>query len=65
MPQTPMFLHMVRHAYGISRNIQWPAGGALEFLKSIEKRYLDLGGRVDYKKRVGKILVDWSVFVHR
>ena len=33
-------------------------GGSLEFSKTIEKRYLDLGGKIDYKSPVAKILVE-------
>jgi len=36
----------------------WPAGGSLEFARSMEKRYLDLGGVIEYKSRVEKILVE-------
>lgn len=35
-----------------------PAGGSLEFARAIERRYLDLGGKVHYKSRVARILVD-------
>ena len=35
----------------------FPEGGSLEFAKGIEKRYLDLGGRIFYGKKVDKILV--------
>jgi phytoene dehydrogenase-like protein len=33
-------------------------GGAAEFAKSIEKRYLEVGGKVHYSSRVQKILVE-------
>ena len=39
-------------------DIQWPVGGAEEFAKSIEVRYLDLGGKILYRSRVEKILVE-------
>lgn len=38
--------------------VQYPLGGSLEFSKTIEKRYLDLGGKVIYKSPVAKILVE-------
>lgn len=38
----------------------YPLGGSLEFSKTIEKRYLDLGGKIDYKSPVTKILVEDS-----
>ncbi len=34
----------------------FPEGGSLEFARAIEKRYLDLGGRVTYNSKVQKIL---------
>jgi phytoene dehydrogenase-like protein len=36
----------------------YPLGGSLRFSETIEKRYTSLGGRVDYKSAVAKILVD-------
>jgi len=34
----------------------FPIGGSLEFARAIEKRMLDLGGKIFYKKKVEKIL---------
>jgi phytoene dehydrogenase-like protein len=57
-PDGPLAFHFGRHAGGLSGDIQWPVGGAAEFAKSIERRYLALGGKVHYKSRVEKILVE-------
>ena len=57
-PDGPLAFHFARHAGGLSGDIQWPVGGAAEFAKSIERRYLALGGKVHYKSRVEKILVE-------
>lgn len=57
-PEAPFMFHLVRHAGGMDGDIQWPIGGAFEFAKSIEKRYLALGGRIHYRSRVAKILVE-------
>lgn len=57
-PDAPLFFHFMRHAGGMSDDIQWPVGGAAEFSKSIEKRYLALGGKILYSSRVEKILVE-------
>ncbi len=57
-PSTPVAPHLMRHAYGINKALQWPVGGALEFAKSIEKRYGDLGGAIHYRQKVEKILVE-------
>jgi phytoene dehydrogenase-like protein len=57
-PDAPLPFHFMRHAGGINGDIQWPVGGAAEFAKSIEMRYLALGGKVHYRSRVEKILVE-------
>ena len=57
-PESPLFFHLLRHAGGLSGDVQWPAGGAGEFAKSIEKRYLELGGKIHYGGGVEKILVE-------
>jgi phytoene dehydrogenase-like protein len=56
-PSTPFFFHLLRHAGGLKHDVQWPVGGAASLAKSIEKRYLELGGKVRYSSRVEKILV--------
>ena len=57
-PDAPLFFHLMRHAGGMNSDIQWPIGGAGGLAKSIEKRYLALGGKVHYRSRVEKILVE-------
>jgi len=57
-PDGPLFFHFMRHVGGMNGDIQWPVGGAAEFAKSIERRYLALGGKVHYRSRVEKILVE-------
>ena len=36
----------------------FPEGGSLEFARAIEKRYTNLGGKIFYKQKVEKILVE-------
>ena len=55
-PDIPLMLHLARHAYGLSGALQWPAGGALEFAKSVEQYYTSLGGAAHYRSKVAKIL---------
>jgi len=57
-PDGPLFFHFMRHVGGINGDIQWPVGGADELAKSIEWRYVALGGKVHYRSRVEKILVE-------
>ncbi len=39
-------------------DLGWPAGGSLAFSRRIEKSYMDAGGRIRYKAKVEKILVE-------
>ena len=57
-PDGPLVFHFMRHVGGMNGDIQWPVGGAGEFAKSIERRYLSLGGKIRYGSRVEKILVE-------
>jgi phytoene dehydrogenase-like protein len=57
-PDGPLFFHFMRHVGGVNGDIQWPVGGADEFAKSIERHYQALGGKVHYRGRVDKILVE-------
>jgi phytoene dehydrogenase-like protein len=57
-PEAPTFLHLIWQAGGLSGDIQWPVGGAGELARSIERRYLSLGGKVHCNSRVAKILVE-------
>jgi phytoene dehydrogenase-like protein len=41
-----------------SKQAGLPLGGSLEFARAIEKRYLGLGGQVNYRSPVAKILVE-------
>jgi phytoene dehydrogenase-like protein len=40
-----------------TRNFGWPAGGSLEFAHSIAQRYTALGGDIQYRAKVEKVLV--------
>lgn len=58
LPSVPMGIHLTRHAYGYTKSVQWPVGGSLEFSKSIERRYKDLGGVAYFGQKVEKIIVE-------
>jgi phytoene dehydrogenase-like protein len=58
IPSVSVFIHLLRHAYGLSGAVQWPVGGALKFALSIENRYKSLGGEVAYNSKVVRILVE-------
>jgi len=40
------------------RQAGYPLGGSLEFSRAIEKRYLDLGGEINYRSGAKKIIVE-------
>lgn len=58
LPGLPLIIHLARHGYAINGSLQWPVGGARKFAASIERRYLELGGQVQYRSKVTKILTE-------
>ncbi|MCP4541979.1 MAG: NAD(P)/FAD-dependent oxidoreductase [Chloroflexi bacterium] len=58
MPDFPVMFLMMTLAWMHNRDAGYPIGGSLEFAQGIEQRYLDLGGKMHYKARVEKILVE-------
>jgi len=58
LPELPFLLHLAKHANGYTKAIQWPVGGSVAFARSIEKRYLELGGETHYRQKVEKVLVE-------
>lgn len=57
-PEIPMMGALSVLAYMHTGNAAFPAGGSLAFARAIEQRYLELGGRIQYKAQVEKILVE-------
>jgi len=58
LPDFSMIGALMTFAWLYSKNAGYPIGGSLEFARSIEGRYLDLGGGIHYKSPVTKILVE-------
>ncbi len=58
IPDFPMFALLMPMAWVHAGAAGYPLGGSLEFAKTIEQRYVDLGGVVGYNARVAKILVE-------
>ncbi len=58
MTDFPMLAFLMPLAWMHQKTAGYPLGGSLEFSRTIEKRYLDLGGKVSYNSRVAKILVE-------
>jgi phytoene dehydrogenase-like protein len=57
-PSIPVMIGMTFLAYTNDKNAGFPEGGSLEFARSIEKRYLELGGEIQYRAQVERILVE-------
>ncbi|HEY5529231.1 MAG TPA: NAD(P)/FAD-dependent oxidoreductase, partial [Thermoleophilia bacterium] len=52
VPDFPMMWMLMNLAWISAGDAGYPQGGSLEFARSIERRYLSLGGKVSYKSRV-------------
>lgn len=57
-PDFPIMAVMSTFGWMHQKTCGYPEGGSLEFVRAIERRYLDLGGEINYKSRVEKILVE-------
>jgi len=57
-PDTPLLLHLNILAQSADGNYGIPAGGSLEFARSIADRYRELGGEIRYRARVAAILTE-------
>jgi phytoene dehydrogenase-like protein len=58
MPEFSMFPLMAFMCGFHQRRSGYPLGGSLEFSRAIEKRYLDLGGKIHYKAKVVSVTVE-------
>ena len=58
LPEFPMIAMMRTLARMHNRASGYPIGGSLPFARSIEQRYLNLGGEIEYEARVKEILVE-------
>lgn len=56
--EAPVMMGIMLLAYLFTGNAGFPVGASLEFARSIEKRYLALGGVIHYKSQVEKILTE-------
>ncbi len=53
----PVSLFACTMAWCSSRTAGYPQGGSLKLARDIEKRYLELGGRICYRQRIQRIVV--------
>jgi phytoene dehydrogenase-like protein len=54
----PVLPYLYNLACAFNHNAGFPEGGSLGLSRSIEQRYLSLGGQIQYRAKVAKILVD-------
>ncbi|MCK5181098.1 MAG: NAD(P)/FAD-dependent oxidoreductase, partial [Dehalococcoidia bacterium] len=57
IPETNMLFLIMTIVWMYKKSAGFPIGGSLEFARQIEKRYLELGGKISYKSRVARISV--------
>ncbi len=58
LPDYSMIVLLMALAWHHQKQAGYAVGGSLEFAQAIERRYLDLGGEINYKSPVDKILVE-------
>jgi phytoene dehydrogenase-like protein len=58
--EAPVMMGMMLLAFMHKGNAGFPVGASLEFAHALEKRYLDLGGKIHYNSQVEKILTENS-----
>ena len=63
IPEFSMFFMLFTFAYLHNRNAGYPIGGSMPMSKALADRYLKLGGEINYKKRVEKIIVEENIAV--
>jgi len=58
VPEFPMSFLLMTFAWLHNKAAGYPVGGSLAFARAIEQRFLSLGGTLQYKTRIIKILTD-------
>ncbi len=58
MPEFPSLFMLMTLASLHTRSAGYPLGGSLPLARTIEQRYMSLGGKIHYGSRVDKILVE-------
>lgn len=58
VPEMSMIFLILTMVWFNRKSAGYPVGGSLPFARRIEKRYLDLGGKIHYGARVKKIIVE-------
>ncbi len=56
VPEMSVFFLIMTLAWMHKKGAGYPIGGSLKFARLLEKKYLELGGKIHYKSRVKKII---------
>ena len=56
--EMPLFIITFPLAFNDKMGVGYPVGGSLNFIRKIEKRYLDLGGKIRYNSGVDEIVTE-------
>lgn len=57
-PEFSMFFMLFTFAYLHKKNAGYPVGGSKPMAQALEKRYKELGGSINYSKKVNKIITE-------
>ena len=58
MPEFSMFFMLFMFAYMHKKIAGYPVGGSMPMSRALESRFLELGGKINYRKKVVKILTE-------
>jgi phytoene dehydrogenase-like protein len=58
LPGFSMFFMLFTFAFLHNKNAGYPLGGSMPMSEAMAKRYVNLGGKIQYKSKVGKILTE-------
>ncbi|HLN89954.1 MAG TPA: FAD-dependent oxidoreductase [Candidatus Binatia bacterium] len=58
IPDVPVVITLIFLATMNNGDGGWPIGGSMAISKNIENRYLELGGKITYRSKVAKVLVE-------
>jgi phytoene dehydrogenase-like protein len=58
LPEMSAFIVPTTLAWFHGRQAGYPLGGSMPMMRAVEKRFLDLGGAIDYGAKVSEILVE-------
>ena len=65
LPDMPLFFILMTFVWLNRRSAGYPIGGSIFFSRLIEKKYLELGGKIQYHSKVSRIITEPSAKGHR